>query len=489
MELFKVADGVAALERAGEHIIFNPGQVNPVFLPRGGEEAMALLRTLREMGHLTNSIGDLCPPHLFDFFLAHSLIVPIAPPAPAAGHCHRSSGGGLAPARSVYLLLTHACNQACLYCLNGQSTYHEAPTLIMSATVAHDALGTIARSITANGTLNIVFFGGEPLLNWPLAKEVIRYCEEALKPAHPGQTFTYHVTTNLTLFPDDLIAMARHHAITFLVDIDGPADLHDRIRPLKSSGRHGSSFRKSADHIARLRDAGLEVALRATVTSHNHHRLLEVSETHQALGGTGSAFVPLNAVDSDEWIMPFELCPDPARYAEGLRQIYREQIWPVTALFPFSEYRSRLQPNYRSGVACGAPLGNTPVITADGRIFSCIYLVGSERFALGDLAHNDFPRPAVMAEMQAIAGSPTRPECADCEFRQLCGGGCPVGKFLIADNPRATPAIRRYTQDVVCATSKTVLTELLWDQAKLAWSNRSDATSGEHNEAPSRPRV
>jgi uncharacterized protein len=489
MGYFKVADSVAALERAGEHIIFNPEQVNPVFLPCGGEEALALLRTLREMGRLTRNMGDLCPPHLFNFFLAHSLIVPFARPTPTPAHCHCPSRSGLAPARTLYLLLTHGCNQACLYCLNGQSTYHEAPTLLMSAAVARDALRTIAESITADGTLNIVFFGGEPLLNWRLAKEAIRYCEEELKPAHPGQTCTYHLTTNLTLFPDDLVAMARRHAITFLVDIDGPADLHDRIRPLKSSGRHGSSFRKSADHIARLRDAGLEVALRATVTSHNHHRLLEVTETHKALGGTGSAFVPLNAVDSDEWIMPFELCPDPALYADGLRQVYEERVWPVAALFPFSEYLSRLQPNYRSGVACGAPLGNTPVITADGRMFSCIYLVGIERFMLGDLTHNDFPRPAVMAEMQAIAGSPTRAECADCDFRQLCGGGCPVGKFLIAGNPRATPAIRGYTQDVVCATSKTVLTQLLWDQAKLAWSNRSDATSGGHNEAPSRQRA
>lgn len=484
MDQFRVADGLATLERAGEHILFNPGQVDPVFLPRGGEEALALLQTLRAMGCLTREMGDLCPPHLFDFFLAHRLIVPSGPPPPAAAPCHCQLGGGLACARSLYLLLTHACNQACLYCLDGQSTYHEAPILVMSAAVARDALRTIAQSIAPHGRMDIVFFGGEPLLNWPLAKEAIRYCEEALKPAHPDQTFTYHFTTNLTLFPDDLIALARRHAITFLVDIDGPADLHDRIRPLKGSVRHGSSFRKSADHIARLRDAGLDVALRATVTSHNHHRLLEVTETHKALGGTSSAFVPLNAVDSDEWIMPFELCPDPVLYAQGLRQVYGAGIWPVSALFPFNEYLSRLRPDYRAGVACGAPLGNTPVIAADGRIFSCIYLVGIERFALGDLQYNDFPRPAVMAEMQAIARSPTRDECANCDFRQLCGGGCPVGKFLIAGNPQATPAIRRYTQDVVCATTKTVLTELLWEQAKLARSNLSDAITGERDEEP-----
>lgn len=489
MEQFRVAAGLASLERAGEHILFNPAAVNPIYFPRGGEQALALLRTLGEAGPLTRQAADLCPPHLFDFFVAHGLIVPLAPPAEASGTCRCQAGAGLAPARSLYLLLTHACNQACLYCLDGRSTYQEAPTLIMSAAVARDALRTVCESIVADGRMDVIFFGGEPLLNWPLAKAVIAYCEEVLKPAHPDQTFTYHLTTNLTLFPDDLIAVARRHAITFLVDIDGPAEIHDRIRPLKNSARHGSSFRKSADHIGRLRDAGLPVALRATVTSHNHDRLLEVTHTHQALGGSGSAFVPLNAVDSDEWIMPLELCPDPARYAEGLRQVYRDGLWPVTALFPFNDYLTRLRPNPQPGLGCGAPFGNTPVITADGRVFSCIYLVGIERFALGDLALNDFPRPAVMAQMQAIAAAPTRTECADCAFRQLCGGGCPVGKFTIAGNAKASPAIVRYTQDVVCATSRTVLTELLWDQAQGKFLKTFDASGGGTHEGQDRSGV
>lgn len=473
---YKVADGLVALERAGEHIVFNPDQVNPVYLPRGGREALGLLEALRARGPLPPNPDGLCPPQIFDFFRAHGLIVPSASSGAASGRSCQCPDGSRASAKTLYLLLTHGCNQACLYCLNGRVTYQRAPMLVMSEAVARDALRTVSESIAADGRLDLVFFGGEPLLNWPLAKETIRYCEDTLRSAHPDQTRTYHITTNLTLLPDDLVATARRHAISFLVDIDGPAEIHDRVRPMKAGGRHGSSFQKSADHIGRLRDAGLDVALRATVTSENHHRLLEVAETHHALGGTSSAFVPLNAVDSDEWIMPFELCPAPTVYADGLRQVHRAGLWPVASLFPFSEYLSRLQPNFRSGVACGAPLGHTPVVTADGRIFSCIYLVGIERFALGDLGRGDFPRAAVVTEMQAIAGAPTRPECADCEFRRLCGGGCPVGKFIIAGNPRATPAIRRYTQDVVCATSKTVLTELLWDKAKGSGPRPSDAS-------------
>jgi uncharacterized protein len=476
---FKVADAFAVLERAGEHIVFNPDQVNPIYFPSGGQQAIDLLQTLRGQGVISGPVPELCPPHLFDFFVAHSLIVPSASDPVAAGRVCVGSSTGQAPAKTLYLLLTHGCNQACRYCFNGRDTYHGAATLVMSESVARDALRNVSESISEDGRLDLVFFGGEPLLNWPLAKAAIRYCEEALKPARPGQTFTYHITTNLTLFPDDLIKTARRYLISFLVDIDGPAEVHDRLRPLKGGERQGSSYRKSAEHIARLRDAGLEVALRATVTSHNHDRLPEVTATHRALGGTGSAFVPLNAVDSDEWILPIALCPDPDRYAEGLRQVYRSGVWPVDMLFPFNEYRSRLQPNYYSPIVCGAPLGNTPVITADGRVFSCIYLVGIDRFALGVLGRDDFPRLAVMAEMQAIAAAPTRMECADCDFRRLCGGGCPVGKFTIAGNPRASPAIRRYTQDVVCATSRTVLTELLWDQATAALPKPMDPTERE----------
>lgn len=87
-----------------------------------------------------------------------------------------------------------------------------------------------AGAVPASGQGNEgVLFGGEPLLNWDLAKQVIRFAEEELN-ASRRISLRYHLTTNLTLFPEDLIERAKLYRITFLVDVDGPENLHDASR-------------------------------------------------------------------------------------------------------------------------------------------------------------------------------------------------------------------------------------------------------------------
>ena len=78
-----------------------------------------------------------------------------------------------------------------------------------------------------------MFFGGEPLSNWPLVKEIILHTED-LKKKHEGKLVKYHVTANLSLLPADLIEWAKKYNVTFLCDVDGPPEIHDRCRPFKN---------------------------------------------------------------------------------------------------------------------------------------------------------------------------------------------------------------------------------------------------------------
>ena len=463
---FRIADRIEVLRRGPMRILFNPANVNPVFFPSGGDEVVDLLLGMKETGGFAPStLPDGCTEDMFEFFLAHSLIVPDTPGPRQAGRqccgCNPTSSR-LSSSRSVYLLLTHSCNQACIYCLNGIETYRKQEQLAMSEDVAYRALQTAVDSITDDGRLEVVFFGGEPLLNWDLAKEIIRYCSEELLPRYPKVQVHYNLTTNLTVFPDDLIDVAQEHGMTFLVDVDGPEEIHDRTRPF-IGGR--GSFRTTAAHLERLAAAGIQASLRATVTSHNVSRMLEVAQTHKDLAGASCAFVPLNPVDSDIQLLDMSMCPSPKLLADGLQQVYRSGLWDVERLFPFNEYQGRLQPGYSNRWGCGAPFGNTPVITAHGKIYSCIYLVGNRRYEVGDLMLNDFPKKDVLADMLDAVDITKRDRCSGCSFRHLCGGGCPVGVFSIADNPNASPELQQYVRDISCAVSKTVLTELFWRMA------------------------
>lgn len=464
MVKYSVAKEIAILKRGRERILFNAEYVDPLYFQRGGEQASDILSRLKIAGPFFTASPEICSHEMFLFFLKHSLIVPhIETLTGPARDCSKNGCSQKASGRSVYLLLSHGCNQKCIYCLNGHETYQSDKHPMMSEKVAYKAIETVFDSIRPDGSLEVVFFGGEPLLNWPLAKKVINYCETILRPMARGKNVKYHLTTNLTLFPQDLIKTALRYNITFLVDVDGPEDIHNTTRPFRNGK---GTFKTTVRNIRKLTEAGLMVALRATITAHNHHKMLEIAQTHKEIGGSSCAFVPLSAVDSDRSFLPYTLCPSPKEFATGLRKVYNSGIWAREQLYPFNEYMGRLKPGFRNKWGCGAPWGNTPVVTSEGKIFSCIYLVGIGQFEIGDIFAGDYPRISVVQRMLDSANVDTHPDCSECKYRYLCGGGCPVGKFTVAGNPDTPDNIKRYTRNIACTTSRTVLEELLWDMSK-----------------------
>jgi uncharacterized protein len=463
---YQVADEIEILRRDGKSIVFNAKSVNPVFLPDEGTQLLEIIENLKKLGEISfDSLPEECTNEIFDFLATHSLIVPVLDNEMLQQQkcCKCSSVTGKSNSRSVYLLLTQSCNQACIYCLNGKETYQKAKQLMMSEEIAYKSLDTTMDSLTDDGRMEVVLFGGEPLMNWGLAKKILHYCEEELLPKNPNKSAHYHLTTNLTLFPPDLIEYTKKFNITYLVDIDGPEEIHDYTRPF-INGK--GSFKTTANNIKKLKEAGIDVALRATVTSHNVERMVEVAKTHKELGANSSAFVPLNPVDSDINLLEMNLCPDTEKLAQGLKDIFHSGIWPTENLYPFNEYTERLQPGFKNLWGCGAPFGNTPVITYDGQIYSCIYLVGNSTYKVGHVNNDDFPRQDVLNMMMETVNIDNRESCKQCSFRYLCGGGCPVGVFSVASNPEATDELKEYVQQIACTVSETVLEELFWNIAK-----------------------
>lgn len=366
---------------------------------------------------------------------------------------------------SLYLLLSQSCNLGCIYCLNGIKSYKKNRNLKMTEEVAYKSVERCLESLNPGGTLEIVFFGGEPLLNWPLAKKVITHCEKHLKKKFTDKDFRYHITSNLSILPDDLIEWAKKYNITFLCDIDGPEDIHNECRPYKNGrGSHAGIVK----NIARLSQAGLEVALRCTVTAINQDHMLEITKHHKEVGGAGSAFVPVNPVNSDEDILPETMIPSVNKLVKGLAKVYKSKAWKTNALFPFNVYASHLHGGGRAVMGCGAPYGNTPVVGTDGDVYPCIYLVGIKRFYMGNILDGSYPDERVLDWMMDFLHVDRMEECKGCEWRYICGGGCPVGKLTVFENPLASPETIQYANAIRCDYTKAIIELLLWDLAKEA---------------------
>lgn len=369
---------------------------------------------------------------------------------------------------SLYLLISQTCNMGCIYCLNGTKTYQKDMALMMGKDVAFKSIERCLDSLRPQGFLEVIFFGGEPLLNWPLAKEIIIYSEKVLKDKHAGKLIKYHFTTNLSLIPADLIEWAKRYEITFLCDVDGPREIHDKCRPFKNGN---SSHETIVKNIGRLTEAGLSVFLRTTITSLNHDRLLEITEHHRAIGGKSSAFVPVNPVNSDEDILKEELLPSPDKIINGMTDVYKSRLWKVNELYPFNQHAARLTPGSRSVVGCGAPCGNTPVVDVTGDVYPCIYLVGMKKFYIGNVMNDSYPDKDTLDRLYNYLHVDQREDCKGCPWRYICGGGCALGRLTVLDNPAASEKVRDYCRCITCEYTKKMLELLLWDKAQEAASS------------------
>ena len=483
-----LSDNLLCLERgSGELLLVTTPQPSPLHVRRGRGHLRSFLDAVEKFGNtrdlLTRFPNDA---RLLEMFRQHRIVrfprspMPARTSQPQLGHrqpaaprslrAQRPRGTGRA-SLSLYLLLSHSCNMRCVYCLNGSETYQRDNAIRMPDKVAFRALERFSQLLRPDGRLEIVFFGGEPLLNWPLAKEVILRCEGTLRQQRPRLSIQYHLTSNLTFIPHDLVTWARKYNISFLCDVDGPADLHNATRPY-SDGR--GSHADTSRNVRQLVSEGFDVALRATVTSHNVDRILDIAAHHKDLGASGSAFVAVNPVTSDEDVLPAELLPDPDTYVDGVLAVHSSGLWSSEQLHPMNVYLPRVVGFESATHGCGAPYGNTPVVDAGGNVFPCIYLVGISRYKLGNVFQDVCQQPDVIEGMLAALDVDNLPECRDCSWRYFCGGGCPVVRLTVVGNPRATPETIRYSHEMRCRTTKSLVEALLWEYA-----DRLDPTDGQ----------
>lgn len=460
-----MATELLRFRRDGQLLLVDGYAIRPLLVRRGGHEVEALLAEVDRTRDVPAVLAAGVEAGLLRALLNHGIIVDAMQPRPPG---RRRRPGDLQQSRgmSLYLLLAQDCNLGCVYCLNGESTYHRADAPRMSEEIALRAVEMCFERMRPGGMLQIVLFGGEPLLNWPLAKAVMDQVEADLGPKYPDRAVHFHLTSNLAKLPSDLLERIERHKMTVLCDIDGPPELHDKTRPFRD-GR-GSCARITAN-VRRLVGAGVQVALRATVTSRNVDRMVDIARYHKEIGGSSTAMVAVNAVNSDEQMLGADLLPDPERFAQGLCDILDESGWPIERIFPFNMMQGRIRPGARSTIACGAPHGNTPVVDTNGDIYACIYLVGMPAYRTGNVFDPaGFPDRDVVEHMTEVLHVDNLPECRDCSYRYVCVGGCPVGHLLVTGSRDAGEYARAYHKDMRCRTTQTVVEEILWRVAERA---------------------
>jgi len=352
----------------------------------------------------------------------------------------------------LYLLVTQSCNLGCRYCLGQNESYLNSEK--MDIETAKRTITQAAAAMAPGGSIQLIYFGGEPLLNWPVVRECIKWVDRDLKGSC-DVSFLHHVTTNLTRLPGDFLDVAEAHGVTVLVDIDGPEETHDELRPY-ASGK--PSYGRITRNLELLSDRGIYFELRATITSNNVGQLQEIQAHHEALGPSACAFPTLIPVDSEGRAIDSTLFPDPGVFSEQLKAAISDGLFDLSNICPSNVIATRMLRHEMVVYGCGMILGNTAVVDHDGSVYPCIYFVGQDEFRLGNVNETDdalsqrtyrhfFEKYASRLHVDGLEG------CSECAIRYFCGGGCSIRMLSLQEDDERTHVARDYFKKINCAAS------------------------------------
>ncbi|MHB0977442.1 MAG: radical SAM protein, partial [Candidatus Aquicultorales bacterium] len=180
----------------------------------------------------------------------------------------------------ILLMVSQSCNFRCVYCYAVENNFPDEGKL-MDEEIALKAIDHLFKVSGGRKYLTVSFFGGEPLLNFPVIRKVVDY--SLAKADQEGKEVEFLMSTNASLITDEIADYLVEHEFSMLVSLDGPPELHNRFRPTKNGGPSHHLSLKGIYRLVRRYSRPHYVKVKA-VLNHDNHNLLAVADYLESLG-------------------------------------------------------------------------------------------------------------------------------------------------------------------------------------------------------------
>ena len=325
--------------------------------------------------------------------------------------------------KAMCLHVAHACNMDCGYCFAGKGEYHGDAGL-MSYETGKKAIDYLVENSPGRRNLEVDFFGGEPLLNWQVVKDLVAYGRSIEKEA--GKNFRFTLTTNGLLVDDDVIEFSNREMSNVVLSLDGCRETNDRMRKTKDGG---GTYDLIVDKFKKFADARgeKEYYMRGTYTKYDLRFTDEL--LHMAdLGFRELSMEPVVAPPEADYALSVGDAPILTEEYEKLALAMierRRQGRP----FEFYHYMVDLEggPCIAKRIS-GCGVGTEYIaVTPEGDIYPCHQFVGEKDFIMGNLDEG-ITRPEVR-QMFRSCNIYSHEECGDCFAKLYCSGGCAANAY------------------------------------------------------------
>jgi len=330
--------------------------------------------------------------------------------------------------KALCLHIAHDCNLACKYCFAEEGEYH-GRRAIMSYEVGKKALDFLVANSGNRTNLEVDFFGGEPLMNWEVVKQLVAYGRSLEEEHH--KKFRFTITTNGVLLNDEILEFVNKEMGNVVLSIDGRKEVHDRMRPHR--GGQGSydeivpKFKKVAESRGQM-----NYYVRGTYTHYNTDFAKDV--LHLAdLGFKQISVEPVVAPETEDYAIREEDLPQLlAQYDELAEELIRRR--KEGRGFNFFHFMIDLEggpcvAKRLSGCGSGTEY---LAVTPWGDLYPCHQFVGNEDFLMGNVDEGVL-RTDIRDEFKQC-NVYAKEKCKDCFAKFYCSGGCAANSYNFTGN-------------------------------------------------------
>ena len=323
--------------------------------------------------------------------------------------------------KRMELFVAQNCNMGCIYCYGSDGSYHQQS--MMTAQTARKAIDWFYSCCEKSEESTIIFFGGEPMMNFPLIRESIAYAESLFG----GGKLSYGIATNMTLMTDaHLDFFAGIPKMHFLVSIDGPKDVQNRQRPLKD-GR--DSYEVCAERIRAALARGIPCVGRATVYADADQDA--IVQEMQMLGLSSWQLTPVSGCASDgvrrddaqrlyqKWLAEYP--PQMIRFVNAVKHRDKKA---ADAIMANDDLRMLIMEGISGAMipknimGCSASRSHIAV-AANGDLYPCHRFVGMEPFRCGSVGEKKGGWKEFAKSRLEVCR-----DCDACMLRYACSGAC-----------------------------------------------------------------
>lgn len=325
--------------------------------------------------------------------------------------------------KALCLHVAHTCNLNCSYCFASQGKY-QGERALMSFEVGKRAFDFLIEHSGSRRNLEVDFFGGEPLMNLDVVKQLVAYARSIEK--EKGKNFRFTLTTNGLLIDDDVIDFCNREMSNVVLSLDGRKEVNDHFRKdLAGRGSYDTIVPKF-QKLVRAR-GGKNYYVRGTFTHNNVDFTNDLF--HMAdLGFTELSMEPVVCPPDDPYALTEEDLP---RLFEQYEILAKEMLRRKKEGKGFTFYHYMLDLKhgpciYKRITGCGSGT-EYMAVTPWGELYPCHQFVGDEKYSLGNI-WDGVTRPEVQDQFRSC-NAYAREECKDCWAQLYCSGGCAANAY------------------------------------------------------------